>query len=665
MGKTIYLDPDEEITSVVDRLAQAKSYRVNLVIPQNAQIWQSSVNLKLLKREADYYDKKVLLVVADDRAAELAERLGFETKKEVDFIPEQKQEQEQELESEIEIKAEARDELSEKRDLPEEPLIKDKEEILAEEEPIFDEPAISDQSSLRRMFDEPSSEKTEEEIVDELWAERARPLKTRRGKTEEEQSVVRQPSIRQQAEYEPLIKIKGPEQAIPALPIVLAGSRLPKKPKKRLDAAASVATGAGNRINFLNQELLKLFSFKKKKPSWRRKPIFPKRLEKTEAIKELRWSGFFAVFVGLAIAVAFSVVYLVLPSAEIVIEPVSETVNFDILAVGSEDIPEADKNLNKIPLQRIRVTETKNGEFSASGEKEVNAKARGAIIIYNEYSSESQTLVATTRFESSEGKIYRIEKNLLVPGAKIQEGKIIASSIEAEVTADLPGKEYNVGMTNFTIPGFRGAPKFAGFYAKSKTEIIGGATGKVKAVSADDLRKAEEELKNELKEKVGNLLAKQTPNGLRVLEQGEKEETVIVSSAKENEITDKFTLEATLTKEALLFKEEDIRKIAELNLTARLKDDQKPLSRTQQIEIAKPVIDWKEGKASFYIRVKEDVISAINETDLKKELLGKSEVEVRKILTNRPEIKKAKVSFRPFWVKRVPRQEKKIKITIY
>jgi hypothetical protein len=108
MNKTIYLDPDEEITSVVDRLAQAESYRVNLVIPQNAQIWQSSINLKLLKREADYYDKKVTLVVADDRAADLAERIGFETKMEADFIPEPEPEP-----------------MAKPEDLEEEPLVED------------------------------------------------------------------------------------------------------------------------------------------------------------------------------------------------------------------------------------------------------------------------------------------------------------------------------------------------------------------------------------------------------------------------------------------------------------------------------------------------------------------------------------------------------------
>lgn len=627
---------------MVDRIAQTESYRVNLVVPQNAQIWQSSINLKLLKREADYYDKKITLVVADDRAADLASRLGFEVEKEEDFVPEPEPE------------AEAPAEMPEESE--EEPLIEDEENIPVKEEPIFEEPEISENPPVGQIFDEPRPGKTEEEIIDDLWAERAqgkRPRQPADRPTESEPTDSIPPA------GGPLIGIERPEQSVP---VFLAGSRLSKnkKPRKRLDDVVR----AKGKVNLFREGLLKSFSFKKKRPPLQNKPTFPRHLEKLEAIKDLRWSKYFALFIGLAIVVAFLVVYLVLPSAEIIIEPSRKTVSFDVLAVGSEDITEVDKGLNKIPLQRIRVSETKSEEFSSSGEKEINAKARGTIAIYNEYSSEPQTLVATTRFESNNGMIYRIEKNLVVPGAKIQEGRIIASSIEAEVAADLPGREYNVGMTSFTIPGFKGTPKYAAFYAKSKTEISGGATGKVKVVSANDLKNAEEKLKEELRDKVRELLEDQTPDNLKMLEQGSNEKITSVASAKENEIIDKFTMETTMSLEALLFREEDIKEIAELNLISQIGGDQEPLFQSQQVEVAKPVIDWDEGKASFYLHVKEDVIPKIDGEALKKELIGKDEVEVRKILSAKPEIKKATVSFRPFWVKKVPRQEDKIKITI-
>lgn len=136
------------------------------------------------------------------------------------------------------------------------------------------------------------------------------------------------------------------------------------------------------------------------------------------------------------------------------------------------------------------------------GIKDFNERSAGSIIIYNAYSSEPQALVANTRFETPDGKIYRITKSLTVPGAKIVDGKIEPSSIGAVVFAEVAGEEYNIGLADFTVPGFKGSAKYEKFYARSKTPMTGGFVGKAKVVSekdVEDLRKnMEEKLKNQL-----------------------------------------------------------------------------------------------------------------------------------------------------------------------
>jgi len=94
--KTIYLEPDEEIISVIDRLTQTKIKKVNLVVPMSAQIWQNSINLKLLKRESDNLGKEITLFVPDDLKAEAAQRIGFVVKKEKNFPVELIREEEKE-----------------------------------------------------------------------------------------------------------------------------------------------------------------------------------------------------------------------------------------------------------------------------------------------------------------------------------------------------------------------------------------------------------------------------------------------------------------------------------------------------------------------------------------------------------------------------------------
>jgi 6-pyruvoyl-tetrahydropterin synthase len=77
MEKIIYLEADEEITSVVDRVKNAQSRAIALVVPRGASIIQGIVNLKLLRREADKIKKEICLVTTDKAAKNLALQVGI------------------------------------------------------------------------------------------------------------------------------------------------------------------------------------------------------------------------------------------------------------------------------------------------------------------------------------------------------------------------------------------------------------------------------------------------------------------------------------------------------------------------------------------------------------------------------------------------------------
>lgn len=74
---TIYLDNDEEITSVVDKLKAADFGAVDLVIPKEALILQSVVNLKLLKKQAENLGKEITIVTQDKVGKKLASQIGI------------------------------------------------------------------------------------------------------------------------------------------------------------------------------------------------------------------------------------------------------------------------------------------------------------------------------------------------------------------------------------------------------------------------------------------------------------------------------------------------------------------------------------------------------------------------------------------------------------
>ncbi len=73
-----------------------------------------------------------------------------------------------------------------------------------------------------------------------------------------------------------------------------------------------------------------------------------------------------------------------------------------------------------LPYQVINSARTASTSVPATGTKQVSLSASGIATIYNAYSVASQDLVATTRFEAPDGKIYRIHNTVTVPGAKKQ-----------------------------------------------------------------------------------------------------------------------------------------------------------------------------------------------------------------------------------------------------
>lgn len=74
---TVYLDVDEEITNVIQKVQNSQKSIVALVLPKRAGVFQSIVNMKLLKRTADQNKKKVVLITSEAGLLPLAGAAGI------------------------------------------------------------------------------------------------------------------------------------------------------------------------------------------------------------------------------------------------------------------------------------------------------------------------------------------------------------------------------------------------------------------------------------------------------------------------------------------------------------------------------------------------------------------------------------------------------------
>lgn len=85
---TIYVDVDDEITSIIDKVKDSKHKIVALVLPKRATMLQSIVNMKLLKRSADSSKKKLVLITSEAGLMPLAGAVGMHVAKNLQSKPE-------------------------------------------------------------------------------------------------------------------------------------------------------------------------------------------------------------------------------------------------------------------------------------------------------------------------------------------------------------------------------------------------------------------------------------------------------------------------------------------------------------------------------------------------------------------------------------------------
>lgn len=84
----IYIDVDDEITGIIDKVKDSDKKIVALVLPKRASVLQSVVNMKLLKRAAAESKKNLVLITSESGLLPLAGGVGIHVAKSLNSKPE-------------------------------------------------------------------------------------------------------------------------------------------------------------------------------------------------------------------------------------------------------------------------------------------------------------------------------------------------------------------------------------------------------------------------------------------------------------------------------------------------------------------------------------------------------------------------------------------------
>ena len=303
-------------------------------------------------------------------------------------------------------------------------------------------------------------------------------------------------------------------------------------------------------------------------------------------------------------------------------------------------------------------------------------KAEGTIKVYNEYSATPQILIATTRFVSVDGKLFRTPIRVTIPGGHYEKGKFVPGEIDIKVVADQPGPEYNIEPSTFSIPGFAGTDRYTKFYGKSFKAMEGGISEKTVQVTQEDLERAENALTEKIKEECLSALnneldSEEKASEFIFLEDAVRTEVVEkFAFAKPGDEFENFNFQVEAKSETLLFKKEEIENFTKEFIKSQLSEREgndmarKIYEESLEISYSPETIDLKDGQIILSLEVSAKIYSDIDISLLRKWLKGKSLTETRIFLENQPKITKIKVEFWPFWVKKVPENNEKIKIDL-
>lgn len=306
----------------------------------------------------------------------------------------------------------------------------------------------------------------------------------------------------------------------------------------------------------------------------------------------------------------------------------------------------------------ISATITEKETLAATTESEVQRKASGSITIYNDFGAESQELIATTRFESPDGLIFRIPDAVVVPGNTTQGDKTIPGKAEAVVVADKAGSEYNINGAKFTIPGFEGSPKFTAFWAESTKPMSGGFIGKVKTITKTEQEAAVARLRAKIEGRIQGELARVAGEDNIILG---IPPTVSFSEPKVSESNGQVVVEITATVNAFAANESDLASAIIASVTGKVPNQGSVL----EFAGGTPAITAELQDGVVSVTVPQAVIAwKVDTNAVANAVLGKSKGDISRIAGNFEAVSSMRADLKPNWARSFPTDKEKVEVVV-
>jgi len=390
------------------------------------------------------------------------------------------------------------------------------------------------------------------------------------------------------------------------------------------------------------------------------------RKEKRSVFQKILTKKLWAFLPLIVFFVVSSLLYLLVESKAVVeIWPETSTLELEAHIVLQEAADEVDSIRAILPGRIISTEVSLSQNFHSSGTKVKAERAEGIIRVYNAYSVYDQPLLATTRFVSADGKLFRTPKRVVISGGHYEGRELVPGYTDVEIVAAESGEEYNIKPSIFSIPGFAGTEKYTAFYGKSFESMEGGFKAEVSEVTGDDLAEAGNILRDKIAVEAEKSLESILPSGFIMLVDSIKMENVEVEHlAEAHQELDSFVSQIKGEIKVFVVKESDLKDFAGAFIFSNLQDGKDFNEQSVNIEYYLTAIDLEGGEVALDLNISAQIYSAIDKERLKEDIKDRNPEQIAEFFRSYNDIIRAEAQLSPFWVRKAPAQTQRIEVHI-
>ncbi|MBT4722633.1 hypothetical protein HN958_03430 [Candidatus Falkowbacteria bacterium] len=357
-------------------------------------------------------------------------------------------------------------------------------------------------------------------------------------------------------------------------------------------------------------------------------------------------------FVVVTVILVIVVLYFSASRAIIRVAAQSTTIETDFVSDVATDGGMSSASALQGVLFETEVMAEEVGE--STGQAVVQGDSIGKVKLINKR-SENQTLVKTTRLQTSDGILLRLVERVDIPAN---------GELEAFVYADDPDSFKELEPTSFIIPGlFENLQKLV--YGESST-VLKSTGQSVKAVQEVDIITAKEILDRKLVDKAMTEFKVQLPNDSYQIIEIKSQLLDEELSDEIGDATDQFSISQKKKVVLLAINREDVLQLAGERL-GNVVPSGKELVTVNLDNFTYSVQSFDDASKSGVIKAHlEGEVKIQNNSEIfdKDKIGGLSPKGVELYLANFEEVEEVTVELSPFWVKKVPKFRDHIEIVI-